>query len=344
MLPSPPSSSSSSLPLWKDERSLLVRKNIKSSSRSSCSRESDGFLPTNGYLGLGDGSIVYKPIQSLTASCEVSSHTHGVFPSSSPGGILSLHAIREREEENLSSSSSSSSSLSSSAREKGEEETRDTDDVKERKAVSTKEVLPSQQSTTISCINHTDVGTNETEDDEEEEEEDEEKREVEKTMVGREEGYVGSGVYTPEDGSGRQSFRKRGGGGVFSSLTLDRFYRRDLQEEEKRMKDTKHVSQQPLRQKSSSPSGVHTPHGQRHKDLPSSSSTTSSTTARHTRISSSSSPSSCAEDYATYQRVKLQLLSLQYHESFDIVNTRLVDRLLQDVVKAVENFQLLMKR
>ncbi|CBZ51792.1 hypothetical protein NCLIV_015840 [Neospora caninum Liverpool] len=47
---------------------------------------------------------------------------------------------------------------------------------------------------------------------------------------------------------------------------------------------------------------------------------------------------------AAFQRVRLQLLSLQYTEKFDAVNTRLVDRLLQDVVKAVENFQLLMKK
>ncbi|PHJ17297.1 at4g32400 related [Cystoisospora suis] len=345
---------SSSLPLWRDERSLLVRKILKSSrptSSGDCSRESDGsFSGSSGYVGLGDGSIVYKPIQSLTASCEVSSHTHGVFPScaSPAGGILSLHAIRERDDEDLSSSSSSSSassssSLSSSVKEK--EEMRDTEDVKKRKSVM-KEVLPSQQSTTISCINHADLELNETDaEEDEEEEEDEENREVEKTMIGREDACLNPGVYTPDDGSGGrhyESLNKTGGrGDIFSSLTLDRFYRKDLQqEEEKRMQETKHISQV-SRQKPSSSSGVHTPHGQHHKDISPSSSTT-----KPTRISSSSSSSSssCAEDYATYQRVRLQLLSLQYHESFDPVNTRLVDRLLQDVVKAVENFQILMKR
>ncbi|PFH32989.1 hypothetical protein BESB_081880 [Besnoitia besnoiti] len=50
------------------------------------------------------------------------------------------------------------------------------------------------------------------------------------------------------------------------------------------------------------------------------------------------------DEQPLYQRVRLQLLSLQYTEKFDPVNTRLVSRLLQDVVKAVENFQLLMKK
>ncbi|KFG48081.1 hypothetical protein TGFOU_239050A [Toxoplasma gondii FOU] len=85
----------------------------------------------------------------------------------------------------------------------------------------------------------------------------------------------------------------------------------------------------------------------------SSSACSSSACSSSSSSSASSSSSSCsgegphsqaADEFVAFQRVRLQLLSLQYTEKFDPVNTRLVDRLLQDVVKAVENFQVLMKK
>ncbi|KEP61849.1 UNVERIFIED_CONTAM: hypothetical protein HHA_239050 [Hammondia hammondi] len=81
--------------------------------------------------------------------------------------------------------------------------------------------------------------------------------------------------------------------------------------------------------------------------LPSSSASSSSSSASSSSSSSFSREgqhSQAADDFVAFQRVRLQLLSLQYTEKFDPVNTRLVDRLLQDVVKAVENFQVLMKK
>lgn len=346
-------------------------------------------------MGLGDGSIVYKPITSLTSSCKVSSHAHSLFPCSA-GGKEFLDGGRQRAEELCSSSSSSSLFVRSSEQnerdratgetsallclnqmvlgrlKEEEKEEREREEVgegcppKEKKRLS-RETVPSQQSTTITSIHCTDTGDFYPATDEEEEEEttEEEKSRGEVDVIGAE-GYSSSGVCTPEHHGGfhqdYQSRRKgcerpqgRGGGGghVFPSLTLDRFYQRNLQEERKTVKDNQALGfsgpkSGAVSSSSSSPgvrdtSQEQAPRQQSDPPCPSSSMSGPSAPVRPAGSSSSSSEEEAA-DCATYRRVRLQLLSLQYHERFDRVNTRLVDRLLRDVVKAVENFQILMKR